>query len=294
NDYSLGIGIDDNENIIVGNHVIENGISKWHIIKYSKSGNVIWNRTYDIEGVIRSIAIYGNDIIAGGYRVVGGVNRYFVAKFDENGNEVWEAYAPISPTFVNITPCWQQVNVNDTFTVNVTINPSVAITGVQCDLFFNASLLEVIDVQQGNLFNGYDTFFNNGSIDNINGKINDIYGAIIVPGGNVSNYGTFAKITFRAKKEGVAYLNLSDVMVGDVNAEAVAIEIHNGSVEIIAHPWDLNHDNTVNILDLIIVAQHFGTHEGEENYAKEADLNNDKEINILDLIIVAQHFGEQY
>jgi len=57
---------------------------------------------------------------------------------------------------------------------------------------------------------------------------------------------------------------------------------------------DLNHDNIVNILDLIMVAVHFGTHEGEENYAKEADLNNDGVINILDLIIVAQHFGEQY
>jgi len=92
NDYSLGIGIDDNENIIVGNHVIENGVSKWHIIKYSKSGNVIWDKTYDIEGAIRKIAIYGDDIIAGGYRIVGGVNQYFVAKFDENGKEIWEGH----------------------------------------------------------------------------------------------------------------------------------------------------------------------------------------------------------
>ncbi|KAA0007375.1 MAG: hypothetical protein FE045_00350, partial [Thermoplasmata archaeon] len=92
NDYSLGIGIDDNENIIVGNHVIESGVSKWHIIKYSKSGNVIWDKTYDIEGAIRKIAIYGDDIIAGGYRIVGGVNRYFVAKFDENGKEIWEGH----------------------------------------------------------------------------------------------------------------------------------------------------------------------------------------------------------
>jgi len=208
--------------------------------------------------------------------------------------QLWENYVHAAPTFVNITPCLQQVNINDTFIVNVTIDPAVGIAGAQFDLFFNASLLEVIDVQQGNLFNGYDTFFNNGSIDNINGKINDVYGAIIVPGGNVSNYGTFAKITFRAKKEGVAYLNLSDVIVGDVNAKAVAIEIHNGSVEIVSHPWDLNHDNTVNILDLIIVAMHFGTHEGEAGYDAGVDLNNDGEINILDLIIVAMHFGESY
>ena len=60
------------------------------------------------------------------------------------------------------------------------------------------------------------------------------------------------------------------------------------------HPWDLNHDNTINVLDLIIVAMHFGSHEGEENYVAFVDLNNDGEINILDLIIVAMHFGESY
>ncbi|MCD6572500.1 MAG: PKD domain-containing protein, partial [Thermoplasmata archaeon] len=222
-----------------------------------------------------------------------GTNSTINITMNEN-KSIIAYFIPIQYTFVNITPCWQQVNVNDTFIVNITIDPAVAITGVQCDLFFNASLLEVIEVQQGNLFNGYDTFFNNGSIDNINGKINDVYGAIIVPGGNVSNYGTFAKITFRARKEGVAYLNLSDVIVGDVNAKAVAIEIHNGSVEIVSHPWDLNHDNTVNILDLIMIAMHFGSHEGEAGYDAGVDLNNDKEINILDLIIVAMHFGESY
>jgi len=93
NDYSLGIGIDGNENIIVGNHIVEGSTPKWHIVKYSKSGNLIWDKTYDINGAIRSIAICGNDIVAGGYRVVGGVNRYFVAKFDENGNEVWEGHS---------------------------------------------------------------------------------------------------------------------------------------------------------------------------------------------------------
>ncbi len=110
NDYSLGIGIDSNENIIIGNHIVEGSTPKWHMIKYSKSGNLIWNKTYDIDGAIRSIAVYGNDIIAGGYRIVGGVNQYFVAKFDENGKEIWEghigeqqfkadfSYYPVNPT----------------------------------------------------------------------------------------------------------------------------------------------------------------------------------------------------
>ncbi len=49
-------------------------------------------------------------------------------------------------------------------------------------------------------------------------------------------------------------------------------------------PTDLNGDGIVNVLDLILVAQHFGTTKG--------DINGDGITNILDLILVAQHLGE--
>ena len=61
-----------------------------------------------------------------------------------------------------------------------------------------------------------------------------------------------------------------------------------------SHSWDLNSDNVINVLDLIIVAMHFGSYNGDENYLKKADLNSDNVINVLDLIIVAMHFGERY
>ena len=47
-------------------------------------------------------------------------------------------------------------------------------------------------------------------------------------------------------------------------------------------PFDLNRDGTVNILDLILVSQHFGTAAG--------DVNGDGTTNILDLTLVAQQF----
>ena len=48
--------------------------------------------------------------------------------------------------------------------------------------------------------------------------------------------------------------------------------------------YDLNKDGTVNVLDLILTAQNFGSTEG--------DINGDGTTNILDLILVAQHLGE--
>ena len=47
-------------------------------------------------------------------------------------------------------------------------------------------------------------------------------------------------------------------------------------------PFDLNRDGTVNVLDLILVSQQFGTLHG--------DINGDGTTDILDLILVAQQF----
>ena len=49
-------------------------------------------------------------------------------------------------------------------------------------------------------------------------------------------------------------------------------------------PYDLNRDGTINVLDLILVSQHFGTATG--------DVNDDGITNILDLTRVAQQFNQ--
>jgi glycoprotein endo-alpha-1,2-mannosidase len=50
-----------------------------------------------------------------------------------------------------------------------------------------------------------------------------------------------------------------------------------------ATPWDVNCDDTINILDLVFIASHFGEPGGA------ADLNGDGAVNILDLIIVSSY-----
>jgi hypothetical protein len=55
---------------------------------------------------------------------------------------------------------------------------------------------------------------------------------------------------------------------------------------------DFNNDNTVNILDAITLANHYGTSRGDPGYWAAVDLNNDGTINILDAITFAYHFGQ--
>ena len=54
--------------------------------------------------------------------------------------------------------------------------------------------------------------------------------------------------------------------------------------------WDINMNGCINVLDLILVGQHFGE-TGEHGWIRE-DVNPDGVINVLDLIIIGQHFGE--
>jgi hypothetical protein len=53
-------------------------------------------------------------------------------------------------------------------------------------------------------------------------------------------------------------------------------------------PWDINADGTVNILDLVQVANQFG----ESGEGLAGDVNMDNEVNILDLVQVASYLGK--
>jgi len=55
---------------------------------------------------------------------------------------------------------------------------------------------------------------------------------------------------------------------------------------------DLNKDVRVNITDLFIVSEAFGTKEGDETYNPIADLDRNKEVNMVDLYEVAKDYGK--
>ncbi len=56
--------------------------------------------------------------------------------------------------------------------------------------------------------------------------------------------------------------------------------------------YDLNGDGTVNILDISIVAEAFGSRVGDSNWNIIADLDKNQVINILDISMVAKDYGK--
>ena len=114
-------------------------------------------------------------------------------------------------TLVSINPPTENVANEETFTINISIDPDTSIAGAQLDLSFNASLLSAESVTEGDLLNqnGASTYFSPGTIDNTAGTITGVAGAIITPGETVSTPGTFATIQMTAKStSGTSPLNL--------------------------------------------------------------------------------------
>ena len=125
------------------------------------------------------------------------------------------------------------VNPGQQFTVDISVNPNNAIAGAQFSLSFNPSLVSVDNVAEGDLLKGggASTYFMPGQINDPGGALSAVAAAIISPGQTVSTAGTFAVITMTAKNTGgTCPLNLSSVIVGDVNGQAIPVDVVGGQV----------------------------------------------------------------
>ncbi len=158
-------------------------------------------------------------------------------QLSQKGHSI-EIYAGGENTLVDFSGPSQSVSPGGTFTIPIVVEPNQAIAGVQFSLAFDASLVNVDSIQEGNLLNqgGASTYFYSGQIDNQAGTITGAVGAIISPGQTVSTAGTFATITMTAgSTEGACNFTLSNVIIGDAQGQSVSVSIDNGQVMIDAN-----------------------------------------------------------
>ena len=183
------------------------------------------------------------------------------------------------------------VRVGDTFTAHISAEKVTDLAGWQFDLTFNPDVLEAVEVNEGDFLktDGGTTFFQEGTVDNTEGKIAGLSAALISKGG-ITGTGTLLSVVFSAKADGNSQLTLHNFQFGSSTGAVIPAGVRDLAIAVESKPsWDINADGQVSVLDLILVAQRLGETVSANS---KFDVNDDGIISILDLILVAQHLGE--
>ena len=141
------------------------------------------------------------------------------------------------------------------FTVCLEVAPGASISGVQADVVFDPGVVEITGVTEGDLFKGqgYSTYFMSGSVSKELGSLEGLAVAVITPGGETDQEGTFAEIVLKGKETGKTVLSIESLIVGDMNGQAVessgligrilvtTVEMADSDGDGITDEWELSH-----------------------------------------------------
>lgn len=179
----------------------------------------------------------------------------------------------------NVQPITQKINLDSSFVVYINVTPGTNIAGMQTNIKFDPTIIKIDSITEGNLFNrGRSTFFSSGIIDNVNGTVINIFNAILGPySTNIT--GTFIEIRGTPIKKGTSQITLNNVKISKPDGTSEPLTYTNATV-VVAYPsWDVNEDGITDILDLTIVASHFG-----EYTSGRWDVNGIPPVDIFDLV----------
>jgi len=130
-----------------------------------------------------------------------------------------------------VDPVSQVVGPESFFSVDVFCTPGQPIKSFELKFSFDASLVQVNSVAEGDIFSGFETYFNSGVINNSAGTVVNVYG-LILGAGNVSDSGSFVIFNMSSlSSSGVSALCLYDVGVTN-ETEYVSITVNNGTVQV--------------------------------------------------------------
>ena len=180
------------------------------------------------------------------------------------------------------------VHLGDTFTLDIRAENVSDLAGWEFDIAFDPTVLEAIDVSEGDFLktDGANTLSQSGSIDNAAGKIEGLSAIRLSTQGAVGT-GTVLQVTFKAKAPGETELTLQNFEFAAITGQdipAVPPPIHITVEEKLA-TGDVNRDGRVSILDLVLIAQQLGNRVPADS---PVDLNRDGVVSILDLVLVVR------
>jgi len=132
---------------------------------------------------------------------------------------------------ISLQPSEYCVTPLEEFMVGVHCTPSQDMKSFECSISFDPMLLSAVIIHEGDIFSDFETFFNNGTIDNEQGRITLTYG-LILGEGTIQEPGYLYWVEFKAQD----CIGISDIClfnVGITNETTyLPVNVINGSVQI--------------------------------------------------------------
>ena len=144
---------------------------------------------------------------------------------------------PDNEVILAMSPEFQTVQQNTNFALQVNISGN-DIYGVQFDLYFNSTMLDVINVTEENFLKQNCTTYSVSQINNTAGKIT--FADTCIGDTGVNGLGILCNITFKAKSEGLSSFNFYNVKIINSELQQLYVSFNNRTVDVI--DCDLNHD----------------------------------------------------
>ena len=138
---------------------------------------------------------------------------------------------------ISISPSTTTVAPGESFSLDVYIDPTQALTGSQFDLQYS-QLASISTVDEGDLFtaSGLATTFQYDSISNAEGLLDNVYAAI-VGSGTITSPGVMATIEMVAgSSSGIMDLGLTNVILSDANSNPAGYTVSDATVLIDTAP----------------------------------------------------------
>jgi len=132
-------------------------------------------------------------------------------------------------TIMSVISSESVVSGSETFSVGIYCTPGEPMKAFELSVSFDETRLHANSVSEGDIFEGYSTFFNSGTIDNNNGVITSIYN-LIIGSGNVTTAGYLVNISFTSLDvTGSTQITISDAGVTN-EIIYLPLSVVNGSV----------------------------------------------------------------
>lgn len=132
---------------------------------------------------------------------------------------------------ISLLPEYENVEIGEIFSVEVYADLKENISGWEIEkLSFPPHILEIVNITEGDVFSEYsDVTFVEGSVDNSKGELTGMF-CFTLHGEKSKISGTLCTISFKAKRAGIAYLNLSAELACE--GYSVPAIIHNCTVNV--------------------------------------------------------------